>query len=128
MSIRSGTFFERSKLSIFQVLGFVNLWVENVSLKVTAQQLNLSKPSVVDWASFCREVVFNGYIINVEKLGGPGKIVEIDESKFGKRKYHRGKHVEGQWVFGGYERGTGRVFMVPVESRYFYFINLFTIH
>ena len=56
-------------------------------------------------------------IDNSEKLGGPGVIVEIDESKFGKRKYHRGHHVEGQWVFGGYERGTGRTFMVPVEDR-----------
>ena len=123
----AGTFFERSKLSIFQILGLINLWVENVSLKVTAQQLNLGPSTVGDWASFCREVVFNGFITCVEKLGGPGKIVEIDESKFGKRKYHRGKHVEGQWVFGGYERGTGRVFMVPVESRYFYFIYLIYI-
>lgn len=50
-------------------------------------------------------------------IGGPGSIVEIDESKFGKRKHHRGHRVEGQWVFGGVERSTGRVFMVPVERR-----------
>ncbi len=50
-------------------------------------------------------------------LGGVGKTVEIDESKFGKRKYHRGHHVEGPWVFGGYERGTGLVFMIAVPAR-----------
>jgi len=43
--------------------------------------------------------------------------VEIDESKFGKRKYHRGHYVKGQWVFGGVERGTGRTFLVAVHDR-----------
>ncbi|KAG1435618.1 hypothetical protein G6F56_013903 [Rhizopus delemar] len=34
-------------------------------------------------------------------LGGPGvDHVQIDESKFGKRKYHRGHRVEGVWVLG----------------------------
>jgi len=50
-------------------------------------------------------------------LGGPNKIVEIDESKFGRRKYHRGHRVEGQWIFGGVERETGNVFLIPVEKR-----------
>lgn len=45
-----------------------------------------------------------------EKIGGPNKIVEIDKSKFGKRKLHSGHHVEGQWVFGGVEHGSGRAF------------------
>ena len=52
-----------------------------------------------------------------ERIGGVGKVVELDESKFGRRKYHRGHHVEGQWVFGGVERGTGRCFLVPVKER-----------
>ena len=36
-----------------------------------------------------------------EMIGGQGKIVKIDESKFGKRKYNKGRLVEGQWVLGG---------------------------
>ena len=51
------------------------------------------------------------------KLGGPGKTVQIDESKIRKRKYHHGHHVEGQWVFGGIEEGSWRCFIVPVETR-----------
>lgn len=38
------------------------------------------------------------------KIGGPNIIVEIDESKFGKVKYHRGHRVEGVWIFWGVER------------------------
>jgi hypothetical protein len=93
--------------------------MQKVPLNVIRRELELiSDSTLVDWASFCREVVFSHLFDNPEKLGGVGKIVEIDESKFGKRKYHCGHRVEGQWVFGGYERGTGRVFMVPVEFRY----------
>ena len=35
------------------------------------------------------------------KIGGPNKIVNIDKSKFGRRKYQRGHAVTGQWVLGG---------------------------
>lgn len=37
-------------------------------------------------------------------ISGVGKIVEIDESMFGKRKC-RGKSVNGRWVFGVVRRG-----------------------
>lgn len=37
---------------------------------------------------------------------------------FAKRKYHRGKRVEGAWVFGGIERtAAGRVFLEIVPDR-----------
>lgn len=117
VEFRTKTFFAGSKLSIFQILGFVNLWVSNVQSIVIAQQLSISQKAAVDWSSFCREVLLDAFILKGEKLGGEDKTVEIDESKFGKRKYHRGHHVEGQWVFGGYERGSGRIFMVAVADR-----------
>jgi transposase-like protein len=66
---------------------------------------------------FCREtmlVFLEGCSV---KIGGPNKTVKIDESKFGKRKYHRGHPVKGQWVFGGVERETGKTFLVPVKDR-----------
>ena len=52
-----------------------------------------------------------------EKVGGPGKIVEIDESKIGKRKFKRGHFVEGQWVFGGVECESGHSFIVAIPDR-----------
>ncbi|RLU24721.1 hypothetical protein DMN91_003236 [Ooceraea biroi] len=54
---------------------------------------------------------------NEEQIGGLNVIVEIDEAKFGRRKYHRGRLITGQWLFGGIERHTGRFFVVPVEQR-----------
>lgn len=50
-------------------------------------------------------------------IGGKGKVVEIDEAKFGKRKYHRGRLIEGQWIFGGFERQSKKTFYIPVPAR-----------
>ena len=44
-------------------------------------------------------------------------VVEVDEAKFGKRKYNRGRMREGHSVIGGVERGTAKVFMEVVPSR-----------
>jgi hypothetical protein len=52
-----------------------------------------------------------------EKVGCPNKTVEIDETNFGRRKYHSGHPVKGQWVFGGIERESGGTFLVPVPDR-----------
>ena len=52
-----------------------------------------------------------------QKIGGPGTVVEVDEAKFGKRKYNRGRWREGHWVLGGVERGTDNVFMEVVPTR-----------
>ena len=57
-------------------------------------------------------------MINKQQLGGDRVVMETDESKFGGRKYCRKPRVEGQWVFGIFERGTGRVVMLPVEKRF----------
>ena len=52
-----------------------------------------------------------------QKTGGPNRTVEIDESKFGRRKYPGGHPRKVQWVSGGVERGSGRKFLVPVPDR-----------
>ena len=42
VEFRFGTFFSRSKLSAFQILGFVNLWVDHVALTVISKQVEIS--------------------------------------------------------------------------------------
>ena len=51
------------------------------------------------------------------QLGGPGVIVEIDESLVARAKYHRGRNVPQQWIFGMIEPATGKFFCQLVEDR-----------
>ena len=77
-----------------------------------------SSATITHFAGLFRQLVANEVEEDEGQIGGENVIVEIDESKFGKRKYHRGHHVEGVWVIGGVERSVERrVFAEIVEKR-----------
>ena len=79
----------------------------------------MASSTIVDWKNYLYEVIENWTINvhNTQLFGGPGIIVEIDESKFGKSKYNRGRQITSQWVFGMFERGSKRVKMIAMENR-----------
>ncbi len=57
VSMRKGSFFNRSHMSYFQILGFAHLWSEGLQLRQIKCQLEIgSTATLVDWSSFCREV------------------------------------------------------------------------
>lgn len=79
-----------------------------------------SSHTICNYFSIFRVLVADSLEFSDLKIGGEGVIVELDESKFGKRKFHRGHYVEGTWIFifGGVERTEERrVFLVPVPDR-----------
>ena len=123
VSIRHNSWFCGSHLSISKILALTYAWAHSFTTsqamhETSSRDKTTSSETVVDWYNYCREVCAE--IISrhhTGRIGGPGKIVEIDESKFGRRKYHRGRVVEGQWVFGGICRETKECFVVPVSSR-----------
>ena len=117
-SIRHNSYFTDSKLPLGTILKFCYFWVNRIESNFIKYELQIgSDNTVVDWKNFCREVCVEYLFRSSEKIGGPGKIVEIDESKFGKRKYNRGRRVDGVWVFGGIERESGRMFLEAVPDR-----------
>ena len=75
-----------------------------------------SRYSAVNWNQFCRDVCVSYFINHPEPKGGPGRVVEIDESLFSKRKYEVGRLVPQQSIFRGYESKTKKGFLIPVTN------------
>ena len=117
-TIFTGTWLDHVKVDIETNITFINIYLRNnFTYQNARDELDLSDNTICNWTSFCREVLINWCLENTRVIGGPGNIVEIDESKFGSRKYHVGRVIEGQWVFGGFCRQTKQLFLVPVEKR-----------
>ena len=99
-SIRAGSFFDGSNLPIEQTLIISYLYCANIKsydqIRQEAQtsESRLSYSTIADWLTYCREVALEVVARETPKLiGGPGLTVEVDESKFGKRKYNKGRLV-----------------------------------
>ena len=117
VSIRHNSWFCGSHLSISKILALTYAWAHSFTTsqamhETSSRAKTTSSETVVDWYNYCREVC-----AEIISRHHTGRIVEIDESKFCRRKYHRGRVVEGQWVFGGICRETKECFVVPVNSR-----------
>jgi len=121
----SGTWFEGCHLSLKQIFQLSYFWCRQTHT-VEEAQFDLQKEEggtvsnhiITDYNNIFRQVCTWYYTRNPIKIGGPGTVVEIDETVLTKRKYNRGQlRADTQWFFGGVERGTKKVFLVPVERR-----------
>eukprot|EP00731_Ephydatia_muelleri_P003668 Em0001g3668a len=93
-----------SHLEIQVILRLLHLWSTKTPVGKAQDEVKVGSATAVDWYNYIRDICIQFFIDHPAVVGGPGKEVEIDESKFGKRKYNRGRAVEGHWVFGGMER------------------------
>ena len=81
-SIRIGSFFHPSKLTLTSLLQFVYLWFEDIqSHAIMEKQLKWAPATVVDWKNFMRDICVEEIIDDPEPLDGPGVIVEIQPWK-----------------------------------------------
>lgn len=130
VSRAKGTWFENARLALVFIFQVMYAFSQDMSYNSTKNEVSsrdhdtvLSDSTINDWFNYCREVVTQYEIDHYQnaagKIGGLDKVVQIDESKFGKRKYNRGRQIEGHWVIGMIEDGSDdlRLEVCPDNSR-----------
>lgn len=80
-------------------LPFISLLLQKTKIQRDAESfLKLNSETSVNWNSYCCEV-WEYWLGEQTDIGDPRRIVEIDESKFGRNKYNRGRDIQGLFLF-----------------------------
>lgn len=118
VSLRKHTFFYGSTLNCAQIMHLGYQWLNRSSQMQAMNATGHNPNTVTNFYNHFRTLVAATLDIEDQIVGGPGIIVEIDETKLGKRKYNRGHRVEGAWILVGVERTEERrVFLSHVYNR-----------
>ena len=100
-SLFTGTIFSQSKLKCNEVIHIAYLWLSGCNNSSIETMTGNSKQTISNFITLLRQVVSTSLDTDDTIIGDDDIVVEIDESKFGKRKYNRGHRVDGVWVIGG---------------------------
>ena len=131
VSLYAGSWFEGTKCPLPQILSLMYSLCEDATYEQAiheAQRLGdggevryeCSSATVADWYNYCTELIVSqveSANASQPKIGGPGKVVQIDESHFGGAKYHKGRWLPERWVIGMIEaEGESDDFRAAVVS------------
>jgi transposase-like protein len=105
-------------LKVNEILEIAYYWLSGCQYNSILKMTGHSSKTLVAMLGYFRQLITDNLDLEDSVIGGQDIIVEIDEAKFGKRKYHVGHKVDGAWVLGGVERTTERkIFLIQVPDR-----------
>ena len=88
-SVRDGSFFAKSRITLKQWLQLLYVWSREYPIKDAKEEASVSHKTAVDVYQWLREVCSTFLLSDPMKLGGPGIVVQVDESQFShKPKVH----------------------------------------
>lgn len=118
LSYRVGSVFLKSKLTMREIMGAARCWIKGETHGTAIISTGLSPKTLSTWYAAFRELISCDKCNWFSPIGGPGIVVQVDETLLGRRKNNRGHYVEGAWVLVGIERTTERrAFCEVVEKR-----------
>ena len=118
LSIRRDNILEGRKLSLLTFLKVLWHNCNGSSISQSARQESLCQKTVRRIFVAIRQCMIEDLLLTQPLIGGPGKIVEVDETLVGNRKYNHGSSVKGKWIFGGVKRGSNQCFLVRCDNNH----------
>ena len=73
--------------------------------------------TIPDWFNFHRDLCTDWVRANQQPIGGPGHVVQIDESVIARSRGQRVRPFPLRWVFGAIDTTTHDAFLVEVPRR-----------
>ena len=110
VSIRRNSVLENSNISLREFIDIIRQFSESKSVRLAASHANVGENTCRRLYNEMQERMAEE-IATRPRIGGPNTVVEVDEAKFGKRKYNRGRLVDGTWVIGGIQWNTALCFL-----------------
>jgi len=107
------------KLPWSTILLIIYCWSMQYTTSQAEHEIKCNKNTITSFFSKLRYATHLYCILHSKTIGGPGHIIEIDETCMVKRKYNRGRYTESMhtWYFGGIDRTTRDFFIVQVPDR-----------
>ncbi|RNA25960.1 ISXO2-like domain-containing, partial [Brachionus plicatilis] len=128
-SVYAGSFFSLFRKPVKIILAVIKCWAAQISATKAKSVINLNlehqltEAMILGVYARLRQICTLAVDKQNLKLGGSGKVVEIDESLYCKVKHWKGKDLKRRpvWVFGLVERAdgesSGRTYMQIVKDR-----------
>ena len=96
-------------------------WTKNRSIQIASEDCHISELKVIEYYAKFREAAEELYYADLvaSPLGSANVVCEIDETVYGRAKYHRGRGLgrPTYWIFGAIDTITNRVMAEHVETR-----------
>lgn len=118
LSLLSDSIYFKSKLTPREFILIIYMFSSYYNRNKTAQESKVNLSTITDIFTLLRKAC-ETYLMDgeLEPIGGADHIVEIDETLVSKKKYHKGREVKENWIFGGIDRTTNELFAFLVENR-----------
>ncbi len=120
-SVRKGSIFESSRLSLKQILTFVYCWAHGLSQEQAIREAKVgSQWTAVNLYRKCRDICEVWLVKNSSKVGGlhpaTGQPIAVELGRHSFCREKRKKPGKEAWVLSGVERETGLFFLTEAPD------------